>query len=125
MPQRIQRKRAKGWRMPEGAVYVGRPTKWGNPWSVKGYYNAGYTGSLAEAAAACVENFRAWMTRTRSSWSGDVPGGPLKHPDGSVRFEPVDVSPLRGKDLACWCPLPAPGEPDVCHAAVLLELANR
>lgn len=31
MPVRIQRKRSKGWRMPEGAVYVGRPTKWGNP----------------------------------------------------------------------------------------------
>ena len=29
-PRRIQRKRMKGWRMPEGAVYVGRPTKWGN-----------------------------------------------------------------------------------------------
>ena len=31
-PKRIQRKRTKGWRMPPGAVYVGRPTKWGNPW---------------------------------------------------------------------------------------------
>lgn len=30
-PQRIQRKRTAGWRMPEGAIYVGRPTKWGNP----------------------------------------------------------------------------------------------
>lgn len=30
-PQRIQRQRAKGWRMPDGAVYVGRPTRWGNP----------------------------------------------------------------------------------------------
>jgi hypothetical protein len=30
MPQRIQRKRTKGWKMPPGAVYVGRPTKWGN-----------------------------------------------------------------------------------------------
>ena len=29
-PQRIQRKRTRGWRMPEGAVYVGRPSKWGN-----------------------------------------------------------------------------------------------
>ncbi|QKY80234.1 hypothetical protein SEA_JUNG_59 [Mycobacterium phage Jung] len=27
MPERIQRKRSKGWRMPEGAIYVGRPTK--------------------------------------------------------------------------------------------------
>ncbi|MGV7636606.1 DUF4326 domain-containing protein, partial [Mycobacterium kansasii] len=33
-PKRIQRKRTKGWRMPEGAVYVGRPTKWGNPFIV-------------------------------------------------------------------------------------------
>jgi len=32
--KRIQRKRAKGWRMPADAVYVGRPTKWGNRWKV-------------------------------------------------------------------------------------------
>lgn len=32
--QRIQRKRTKGWRMPEGAVYVGRPSLWGNPWTL-------------------------------------------------------------------------------------------
>ena len=31
MPKRIQRKRTKGWRMPADAIYVGRPTKWGNP----------------------------------------------------------------------------------------------
>lgn len=31
MPQRIQRQRTKGWRMPAGAVYVGRPGKFGNP----------------------------------------------------------------------------------------------
>jgi hypothetical protein len=37
MPKRIQRKRTKGWRMPEGAVYVGRPTKWGNPFDVATY----------------------------------------------------------------------------------------
>ena len=33
-PQRIQRRRTKGWRMPTGAVYVGRGTPWGNPWMV-------------------------------------------------------------------------------------------
>ena len=32
---------------------------------------------------------------------------------------------LPGKDLACWCPLPAAGEPDMCHAAVLLVMANQ
>jgi hypothetical protein len=31
-PRRIQRRRAKGWRMPAGAVYVGRRSKWGNPY---------------------------------------------------------------------------------------------
>lgn len=30
-PKRIQCKRTKGWRKPTGAVLVGRPTKWGNP----------------------------------------------------------------------------------------------
>lgn len=33
MPKRIQRQRTKGWRMPAGCVYVGRPTKWGNPFA--------------------------------------------------------------------------------------------
>ena len=33
MAKRIQRKRATGWRMPADAIYVGRPTKWGNPFS--------------------------------------------------------------------------------------------
>lgn len=36
MPKRIQRKRTRGWRMPEGVVYVGRPTKWGNPFGQDG-----------------------------------------------------------------------------------------
>jgi Domain of unknown function (DUF4326) len=31
LSKRIQRRRTKGWRMPEGAVYVGRPSRWGNP----------------------------------------------------------------------------------------------
>lgn len=30
-----------------------------------------------------------------------------------------NVEPLRGKNLACWCPLD-----QSCHADVLLELAN-
>ena len=37
MPVRIQRKRTKGWRMPESAVYVGRPTVFGNNFDVATY----------------------------------------------------------------------------------------
>lgn len=29
--QRVQRERTKGWKMQPNTVYVGRPTKWGNP----------------------------------------------------------------------------------------------
>lgn len=31
----------------------------------------------------------------------------------------LNLAPLRGKNLACWCPLDQP-----CHADVLLEIAN-
>lgn len=33
-PKRIQRKRTRGWRMPQNTVYVGRPSRWGNPFVV-------------------------------------------------------------------------------------------
>lgn len=33
-PVRVQRKRTRGWRMPEGAVYVGRGSVWGNPFRI-------------------------------------------------------------------------------------------
>jgi len=89
MPNRIQRKRTKGWKMPDGAVYVGRPTRFGNNFTV-----AEYGRSLA------IFNFRQ---RMRNMWL----------------INPQFFEPLRGKDLACWCPLDQP-----CHADVLLEIAN-
>lgn len=44
-PRRIQRHRTKGWRMPEGAIYVGRPTKWGNPAVVYRHINIWMAGA--------------------------------------------------------------------------------
>jgi len=87
-PQRIQRKRTRGWRMPPATVYVGRPTRWGNP----------FTGPEA------VTLFQQRLHDERKL-----------QPD---RFEAL-LAPLRGKHLACWCPLDQP-----CHAEVLLALAN-
>lgn len=91
MPKRIQRKRTKGWRMPEGAVYVGRPSRWGNPCGVKLW---GKQDAVDEFKLALIS-------------------GCLKITVDDVKRE------LRGKDLACWCPLDQP-----CHADVLLKLAN-
>jgi len=91
MPNRIQRKRSKGWRMPAGALYVGRPSKWGNPFHVG-----------PDCDAEDVVNAYEWWIREQ--------GG---------RRLLADLHELRGKDLACWCPLDEP-----CHADVLLRLAN-
>ena len=32
-PQRIQRRRTKGWRKPPNTVCIGRPGPWGNPFN--------------------------------------------------------------------------------------------
>lgn len=104
MPNRIQRRRTKGWRMPEGAVYVGRPTQWGNP------YRVGPQGTGEQFdAARCIE-----MYRFTTQPSSEDPGWASTY-EGDL----IDLRPLRGKDLACWCPLDQP-----CHADVLLEIAN-
>jgi hypothetical protein len=40
MTKRIQRRRTPGWRQPADAIYVGRPTNWGNPYYIgTGMYN--------------------------------------------------------------------------------------
>ena len=98
-PQRIQRKRSKGWRMPENTVYVGRGTKWGNPYKVGAIDTV--TGRTIDAEFA-VRMFRLMWLQTAFSdllmpWTEE----------------------LRGKNLACWCKI---GEP--CHADLLLEIAN-
>lgn len=73
--------------MPEGAVYVGRPTKWGNPWTAVGRWTAeDVTKLYADAFAG------------RLRWA--------------ARLMP-DLSELRGHDLACWCPLDQPCHADV------------
>ena len=116
-PQRIQRKRTKGWRMPEGAVYVGRPTRWGNHYTVDrlsaheaivldrdGNEIPDSWGGIGFAAKWAVDAFRRdllWDFSTFADMREDY------------------LWALRGRDVACWCPLDQP-----CHADVLLELAN-
>lgn len=110
-PKRIQRKRTKGWRMPEGAVYVGRGTRWGNPFAV-GWQDARRTEWRSRER--CVDLFRFSMCRTDR-------GGVVTN----FEMEEIDLNPIRGKDLACWCPLvDKDGNHVPCHADVLLELAN-
>jgi hypothetical protein len=125
LPQRIQRKRSKGWRLPAGAVCVTRPGRFGNPYPVSVYgldlslalFAETATGrwntSLCDAVQMCDELLRATYNAHRR-WLRRLDNDPLEF----IRSE------LRGKDLACWCPLPAEGQPDRCHAAELLRIAN-
>jgi hypothetical protein len=119
MPERIQRKRTRGWRKPNNCVIVTRPSRFGNPVTIAGALEDG-AEDVEEARAACAEWFRRWL-------AGELDGG--YGPEGTAWSEQaaqriLDGLPeLRGKDLACYCPLPEPGQPDHCHAAVLLQLA--
>lgn len=100
MAARIQRKRTKGWKMPEGAVYVGRPTIFGNPFPLL----------EDDSRQRVVDLFRRWLAGEKGMCAG-----------GLRRLTVLaGIAELRGKDLACWCPLDQP-----CHADVLLEIANR
>ncbi|MES0882051.1 DUF4326 domain-containing protein [Roseibium sp. SCP14] len=94
-PARIQMTRKRPWRAENpDAVKVDWSTKWGNPFRI-GDEMPGMLGQPmdAEDACQCFELFA-------------IPNLP--------------VHELKGKDLACWCPLDAP-----CHADVLLKYANR
>lgn len=109
MPKRIQRKRSKGWRMPEGAVYVGRPTKWGNPFVVSERTSCESCGQEIDGAYTAEQSMAAYRHY-------------LNHPQnlhGWMMPTREMIRTLRGKDLVCWCALDQP-----CHADVLLEIAN-
>lgn len=105
-PVRLQRKRIKGYNMQEqGAnqnglpvVSVCRPGRWGNPYKV-GEQNSDGKQRNAINAVTCFEN--ALLEGTLPFTTDDV------------------VAELRGKNLACFCPI---GQP--CHGDVLLKIAN-
>lgn len=113
--KRIQRKRAKGWKMPEDAVYVGRPTLWGNPFT-------------CDDPSKAVEAFRRHcQTGTQEFKMGGAGGlqfASNAHPNtlhwAWQEWCRENIGSLRGKRLACYCALDKP-----CHADVLLEIANR
>ena len=118
LPKRIQRKRTRGWKMPPNAVYVGRPTEFGNPIRLGGYFAVGAMGMVWCEAAKGYQDSRFTLIETREQAVKLYREIAAKHP-------PKNIAQLRGKDLACWCPLvDKDGNPVPCHADVLLEIAN-
>ena len=121
-PVRIQLKRIKGWRKPDNTIVVSRPGKFGNPFTIAQAIESGYVSNQEEARRFVVRCFDDWLHDGRVSgrnwWQG---------PESDKRRAEImrQLSTLRGKNLACWCPLvDKNGAPVPCHADVLLELAN-
>jgi hypothetical protein len=116
-PIRIQRKRVKGWRMPPNTVSVTRPGKWGNPFKLTPdgwilfYKSNKIFGSPWCYWSVCggfstediVSLYKQWITGKLPQWLPLIP----------------NISELKGKNLACFCPISSP-----CHGDILLELSN-
>lgn len=112
-PQRIQRKRTKGWRMPPNTVYVGRGSKWGNPYKVGAIVATPYGSHVkVKDNEHAAQLFKAWAVSFETARQGIAP--PMVAMLGKNR-----IDQLAGKNLACWCK-----ENEPCHADVLMELAN-
>jgi hypothetical protein len=136
-PIRIQRKRTKGYKMTGDnglpTVYVGRGSRWGNPFRVVKHPNGRWSiktdgskecndimvrlchfeyDTKEEATMDAIKCYDFWLL-------------PYKHGDSLSAFYQSMAElesllfELKGKNLACWCNLK-----DKCHADLLLKIAN-
>lgn len=91
------------------AVNVARPGRLGNPFVV------GVDGSRFECVGLYVLMLNGMFSLR--------PDCTVLH---NARANALGFMPkLRGFNIACKCALPKPGRHDVCHAAILLSIANR
>ena len=81
-------------------VYIGRPTKWGNPFT---HIDDKKTAArfIVPSRDIAIESYRKYILEGEGKWL-------LEH-----------LHELKGKTLGCWC------HPKSCHGDILLELANK
>jgi len=77
-------------------IYIGRPSKWGNPFS----HIPGRGEIEVPNREEAIRQYRLWIT------------------EGEGMHLLKDLPELRDKRLACWC------KPQACHGDVLVELTN-
>lgn len=114
--KRIQLKRTKGWKMPANTAKVDRSTRWGNPFVVK------RVATLLSGTAWFVMINHFFITRFDNEI--DARANCLAryriYAQECLDRDPLWLTPLRGKNLACWC-----REDQSCHADVLLEMTKQ
>ena len=86
--KRVHRKNQRA-KLPPNTKFVGRPSRWGNPFSVSDF-----------GEVQVIFKYDNWLY-------------------GILKENPKFLVPLKGHDLACYCPLDQP-----CHADVLLNFIN-
>ena len=125
-PMRLQLQRKKGWRLPEGAVSVARPTRWGNPFRVEPGTLCWAVITVVAAAddlisSVCVTTWYERPTKLEAQALAVELYEEHIGPGGRYEIDPTEiVRELGGRDLACYCRV---GEP--CHGDVLLRIASR
>jgi len=109
-PVRIQRKRSKGFNLqkasPNGleVISVTRPSKWGNPYKIGEKYKSKKGLIEIKTVQQAVDLHKESVL------------GIYQYPISKKEIK----QELKGKNLACFCPLDSP-----CHADILLEIANQ
>jgi hypothetical protein len=83
-----------------GDVYIGRPSKWGNPFT---HINDRYTKAnfIVATRNDAIEAYKKWFMKAEQKHLRD------------------QLHELRGKNLVCWC------APLACHGDFLIKMANQ
>lgn len=79
-------------------IYIGRPSKWGNPFSSKNWASSEFKVNSRKES---IEKHKKWIT------------------EGDGKYLLDDIHELKGKVLGCWC-----NSNQSCHGDILVELAN-
>lgn len=79
-------------------VYIGRPSKWGNPFSHQ-EWSAVAPAFIVRTRLEAIEKYREWIQEQPELMAA--------------------LYELKGKTLGCWC------KPKPCHGDVLAELADQ
>lgn len=91
----------KHWSKPlPNSVYIGRPSKWGNPFSHKDDTKAKYKVKTRDEAVEAFEKLINKLMENNPQLREDI------------------IRELGGKNLVCWC------APARCHGDALLKIAN-
>lgn len=107
-PIGVQRKRIKGYKLPENTVCVNRGTKYGNPFKVEKFGLYWTVGARAFSAKILATEF---AVSEYENW--------LNYNTEGTAVAYLAKRDLVGKNLACFCPLDEP-----CHRNTLLRIAN-